>query len=73
MTHDTRHVTHGTEGVVNIIPKVLALSSNGLKIGRKRMTNAADILNVSTITTSGCVTFFLTGINLVLQTYRVLS
>ena len=34
---------------------------------------SADCLNVSTITTSGCVKFLLTGKNLVLQTYGVLS
>ena len=31
-----------------------------------------DILNVSTITTSGCVKFSLAGVNLLLQTYRAL-
>ena len=39
----------------------------------KKIRVTPDILNVSTITTRGCVIFFLTGVNLVLQTYGVLS
>ena len=33
----------------------------------------SDILNVSTVTTSGCVKNFLAGVNLLFQTYVVLS
>ena len=39
----------------------------------KDMMKCADILNVWTITTSGCVKQILTGVNLVLQKYGVLS
>ena len=34
--------------------------------------SCADLLNVSTITTSGCVKTLLAGVNLLLQTYGIL-